>query len=162
MIIQSQIQKQLRIASGAFVGFYECWGDAGAALLSLAIVFSGAFAFSTQPVEAKPSQNSSRIVRNYFVPAPPPYTPSMVPLPLVMTYVQAVTAHGDDAVVKKLTNPYSNNIFTRNQGNMPQVVQPNPYVSYDPGIETRILKRIDYFDSQISSSEKEIGNLLDL
>ena len=45
---------------------------------------------------------------------------------------------------------------------MPQVVQPNPYVSYDPAVETKILKHIDSFDSEISSIEKEIGKLLNL
>jgi hypothetical protein len=138
-----------------------------AALISLAVVFSGSFALSTQSVEAKTSEakasrNSSCRARNYFVPPPPPYTPSVVPSALGMTNAQAVTADADDAVVKKPVNPYSKYIFTRNQGDMPQVVQPNPHVSYYSGVETRILKHIDYFDSQISSSEKEIGKLLNL
>jgi hypothetical protein len=79
-----------------------------------------------------------------------------------MTNAQAVTADAHDAVVKKPVNPYSKYIFTRNQGDMPQVVQPNPHVSYDPGVETRILKHIDSFDSEISSRQKEIGKLLNL
>ena len=132
-----------------------------AALISLAVVFSGSFALSTECVEAKSSRNSSRRARNYFVPPPPPYTPSMVLSALGMTNAQAVT-NAADAVVEKPVNPYSKYIFTRNQGDMPQVVQPNPYVSYDPGVETRILKHIDYFDSEISSIEKEIGKLLKL
>jgi len=82
----------------------------------------------------------------------------MVPSALGMTNAQAVTADADDAVVEKPVNPYSKYIFTRNQGDMPQVVQPNPY----PGVETRILKHIDYIDSEISSHEKEIGKLLNL
>jgi hypothetical protein len=86
----------------------------------------------------------------------------MVPSALGMTNAQAVTADADDAVVKKPVNPYSKHIFTRNQGDMPQVVQPNPHVSYDLGVETRIQKHIDYFDSEISSVEKEIGKLLNL
>lgn len=137
-----------------------------AALISLAVVFSGSFALSTQSVEAKTeaktSRNSSRRARNYFVPPPPPYTPSMVPSALGMTNAQAVTADADNAVVKKPVNPYSKYIFTRNQGDMPQVVQPNPYVSYDPGVEKKILKHIDDIDSEISSIEKEIGKLLNL
>ena len=133
-----------------------------AALISLAVVFSGSFALSTQSVEAKTSRNSSRRDRNYFVPPPPPYTPSMVPSALGMTNAQAVAADADDAVVEKPVNPYSKYIFTRNQGDMSQVVQPNPYVSYDPGVETRIQKHIDYFDSEISGIEKEIGKLLNL
>ena len=64
--------------------------------------------------------------------------------------------------MEKQFNPYGKYIFTRNQGDMPQVVQPNPYVSYDPGVETKVLKHIDYFDSEISSTEKEIGKLLNL
>ena len=133
-----------------------------AALISLAVVFSGSFALSTQSAEAKTSRNISRRARNYFVPPPPPYTPSMVPSALGMTNAQAVTADADDAVVEKPVNPYSKHIFTRNQGDMPQVVQPNPHVSYDPVVETRILKHIDDIDSEISSIEKEIGKLLNL
>jgi hypothetical protein len=131
-----------------------------AAVISLAVVFSGSFALSTQSVEAKISRNSSRRARNYFVPPPPPYTPSIVPSALGMTNAQAVTADADGAVVEKPVNPYSKYILTRNQGDMPQVVQPNPYA--DPGVETRILKHIDYIDSEISSTEKEIGKLLNL
>jgi len=81
----------------------------------------------------------------------------MVPSALGMTNAQVVTADG--AVMEKPVNPY---IFTRNQGDRPLVVQPNPYVTYDPVVETRILKHIEDFDSEISSSEKEIGKLLNL
>lgn len=133
-----------------------------AALISLAVVFSGAFALSSQSVEARTSRNSSHVAGNYFVPAPPPYTPSMVPTALGMTYAQALTVDSDGAVVKKLVDPYSKYIFTRNQGDMPQVVRPNPYTTANPAVEARILKRIDSFDSAISSTEKEIGRLLDL
>jgi hypothetical protein len=133
-----------------------------AALISLAVVFSGAFALSSQSVEARTSRNSSHVAGNYFVPAPPPYTPSMVPTALGMTYAQALTVDADGAVVKKLVDPYSKYIFTRNQGDMPQVVRPNPYTTANPAVEARILKRIDSFDSAISSTEKEIGRLLDL
>jgi hypothetical protein len=73
-----------------------------------------------------------------------------------VTNAQAVTADSDDAVVEK-----SKYIFTRKQGEMPRVVQANPSVS-DPGVETRILKEIDYFDSEISSQQKEIGKLLNI
>lgn len=133
-----------------------------AALIPLAVVFSGAFALSSQSVEARTSRNSSHVAGNYFVPAPPPYTPSMVPTALGMTYAQALTLDADGAVVKKLVDPYSKYIFTRNQGDMPQVVRPNPYATANPAVEARILKRIDFFDSEISSTEKEIGRLLDL
>jgi hypothetical protein len=112
--------------------------------------------------EAKASRNSSRRARDYFVPPPPPYTPSIVSLALNMTYAQTVTANADDAVVKKPVNLYSKYIFTRNKGDMPQVVQPNAYVSYNPAVEKRILKHIDDIDSEISSHEKEIGKLLNL
>ena len=69
----------------------------------------------------------------------------MVPSALGMTYGygQAVTAHADDAVLKK-------------------VAQTNPNVSEYPGFEPKILKDIDCFDSEISSQQKEIGKLLDL
>jgi hypothetical protein len=86
----------------------------------------------------------------------------LLPSALGMTNAQAVTAHADYAFFEKPLNPYSKYIFTRNQGDMPQVVQPNAYVSYNRGIETRILKHIDYIDSEISTSEKEIGKLLNL
>lgn len=83
----------------------------------------------------------------------------MVPPVLGMTNAQAVTPDADDAVVEKPVKPY---IFTRNQGNVSQVVQPNPFVSYNPVAETKILKQIDNFDSEISTHEKEIGKLLNL
>ncbi len=133
-----------------------------AALISLAVVFSGSFALSAQSVEAKTSRTSPRTARNYFVPPPPPYTPSMVPSALGTTNAQAVTADADAAVMDKPVNPYSRDILRRNQGDMPQVVQPNPQVSSDPGVETRIQKHIDHFDSEISGIQKEIGKLLNL
>jgi hypothetical protein len=133
-----------------------------AALISLAVVFSGSFALSTQSVEAKTSRNNSPRARDYFVPPPPPYVPSIVPSALGRTNAQAVTAGADDAVVEKPVNPDSKHIFTRNQGDMPQVVQPNAQVNYDPAVEKRVQKHIDYFDSEISGIEKEIGKLLNL
>lgn len=132
------------------------------AVISLAVVFSGSLALSSQSVEARTTRNSSHAVGNYFVPAPPPYTPSMVPAALGMTYAQALTVDADGAVVKKLVDPYSKYIFSHNQGDVPQVVRPNPYLTANPSVEARILKRIDSFDSEISSTEKEIGKLLDL
>lgn len=45
---------------------------------------------------------------------------------------------------------------------MAKVVQQNSNVSYDPVVEKKVLKRIDYFDSQISSQEEEISKLLNL
>jgi|GEM_PF-3082119 len=119
-------------------------------------------ALSTQSVEAKTSRNSSSRGRNYLVPPPPPYIPSTVPSAMGMMNAQAVTAYADDAVVEKPVNQYSKYMFTRNQGDMQQVAQPNPYASYNRGLETRIRKDIDYFDSEISSHEKEIGKLLNL
>lgn len=133
-----------------------------APLITIAVVFSGAVALSSQSVEAKTSHNSSHVAGHYFVPAPPPYTPSMVPTALGMTYAQALTVDADGAVVKKLVDPYGKYIFTHNQGDVPQVVRPNPYLTANPSVEARILKRIDSFDSEISSTEKEIGKLLDL
>jgi len=79
-----------------------------------------------------------------------------------MEYAQVVSADADGAVVMKPVNPYSPYISTRNQGDMPQVVRHNPYVSYDPGVETRIQKHIDNFDSEIENHQKEIGQLLSL
>lgn len=79
-----------------------------------------------------------------------------------MTYAQALTAGAEHAVVEKLVNSSSKHILARNQGDMPVVVQSNPYASYNPVVETRIQKRIDSFDSEISSIEKDIDKLLDL
>jgi hypothetical protein len=86
----------------------------------------------------------------------------MVPSALATTNAQAVTADADNAVVEKPVNPYSKYIFKRKQGDRSQVVQPNPHGTYDPGVETRIQKHIDSFDSEISSIQKEIGKLLNL
>ncbi len=119
-------------------------------------------ALNTQSVEAKTLRNSSHRARNYLVPPPPPYIPLMAPSAMGMMNTQAVAAYADDAVVEKPVNHYSKYIFTRNQGGLQQVAQPNPYLSYNRGIETKILKDIDSFDSEISSHEKEIGKLLNL
>jgi len=45
---------------------------------------------------------------------------------------------------------------------MPKVAQPNPAVSSDPAVETKIEKLIDDHDSKISGIGKEIGKLLNL
>lgn len=172
-----------------------------ATLIPLAIVFSGSFTLSTQFVEAKTSRSSSLRARNYFVPPPPPYIPTIIPSALGITNAQALTA--DNAVVEKVAKtprsssgragnylvppppPYTPSMVTSalgwtnsqavaaadaivekpvntKQGDMPQVVQSNPYISYHRGVETKIQKEIDYFDSEISSREKEIGKLLNL
>lgn len=129
-----------------------------AALISLSVIFCGLFALSTESVEAKTSRNSSHRDLNYLVPPPPPYMPSA----LEMTSAQTLAAYADYAVVERPVNPYGKYIVTRKQGDRRQVVQPNPYASYDPVVETKIQKDIDSFDSEISSHEKEIGKLLNL
>ena len=125
-----------------------------AALISLAVVLSGSFTLSTQSAEAKTSRNSTRKARNFFVPPPPPYTPtmSMLPSALDLTYAQVVKVNADGTVVVKMAA----------QGDIQQVVQPKPHVSYDHAVETKILKHIDSFDSDISSVQKEITKLLNL
>ncbi len=133
-----------------------------AVLISLAVVFSGSFALSTQSVEAKTSGNSSSRARNYLVPPPPPYTPTLIPSAPGMTNAQAVSADVNDAVVEKPGSPYSKYTSTRNQGNIPHGVQPNPYASYNPAVEKGILRHIDSFDSEISGVQKEISKLLNL
>ncbi|MBS1992027.1 MAG: hypothetical protein JSS83_16005 [Cyanobacteria bacterium SZAS LIN-3] len=122
-----------------------------AALIALTAVFSGSFALSTESVEAKTSRNSTRKSRNYFVPPPPPYTPSMLPTVLGMTNPQQVPA-----------DAYSMYIVTRNQGAMQQAVQPKPQVSYNTGVEPKVLKQVDDIDSEISSIGKGISKLLNL
>lgn len=135
-----------------------------AALIALAVVFSGACALSPQSVEAKTSRNIAGRARNYFVPPPPPYTPSIVTsaLGLGMTNAPGVTADVDHAFVETAVNSYNKYIFRHNEGDVPQVVPPNPYLSYDKVLETRVQKQVDDFDSEISSTQKEIGKLLDL
>lgn len=133
-----------------------------AAIICIAAAFSGAFFVSIQSVEAKTPRNSSHVIRNYFVPAPPPYTPSMVPPGLLMTYAQTLTAGAEHAVVEKLDNFSGKHILARNQGGMPAVVQSNPYLNYNPVVEKRVQKRVDTIDSKISGIEKEIGVLLNL
>ncbi len=137
-----------------------------AALMSLAVVFSGSFALSTESAEAKTSRKSSHTAKNYLVPPPPPYIPTLVPSAIGMTYVQAVTPDGSEAVVKQPVNPYSQYIYARDQRDMTQVVQPKANVSdsllVEKKIQKQIQKQIDSFDSEISSVEKEIGNLLKL
>jgi hypothetical protein len=76
-----------------------------------------------------------------------------------MKSAQGATA---DTIFEKSVNPYSNYTFKRDQGDMPQGVQTKPPVSYDPGVEKKIQKHIDYFDSEISGVQKEISKLLDL
>ncbi|QQR58255.1 MAG: hypothetical protein IPG59_01825 [Candidatus Melainabacteria bacterium] len=63
-----------------------------------------------------------------------------------MTNAQKVKAHAAGALMPVMV----------------KVVQPNSNVSYDPVVESKVLKRIDYFDSQISNQEKEISKLLNL
>jgi hypothetical protein len=86
----------------------------------------------------------------------------MISSALGMPNAYSVAADAYNAVVEKGANPYSKYIFTRNQGVTPQVAQPNPHVSAYPVVEKKMLKQIDYFDSEISSHEKEISELLNL
>lgn len=79
-----------------------------------------------------------------------------------MTNAQAITADANYVVVEKPGNTYSKYVYTHNQGDRTQVVQPSPYVSNYVVVEPRILKDIDHFDSEISGVEKEIGKLLNL
>jgi len=110
----------------------------------------------------KTSRNNSRRARNYFVPPPPPNTPSIVVLS-AMGMRNGRAATSDDELAEKAVNSfYSKYSFTRNQGDIPQVVRPNPYVSYNLGVEKKVLKEIENFDSEISNHEKEIGKLLNL
>jgi hypothetical protein len=146
-------------------------------LISLVLVFSGSFLPSTQSVEAKAPEaktsgvkiaeakiprNSSRTDRNYFVPPPPPYTPSMISVAEGMTYAPVVTVDSDGVIVENPANPYSKYIVTRKPGGMPQVAQPSPYVGRDPIVEKKIQKHIETFDSKISNVQEDISKLLNL
>lgn len=141
-----------------------------AALLSLAAVISGYLALSAQLVEAKNSAHIAHKNRNFLVPPPPPYTPSIITVP------------ASDADVEKQVDLYrkylmsSNSILRQNKDEIPQVGQPhlqvsqpnlqanqaNPYMTFDPKVEKKAQKQMDSFDSRISSKEKEISKLLNL
>jgi hypothetical protein len=139
-------------------------------LLVIAVVFSGSFALSAQSVDAKisdekTSRDNSHTSANYFVPPPPPYTPSIVPSAPApgVTNSQGLTADADGAVVVKQLNPYTTKyIFLPKQRDMTPIVKPNPFVTYNRGVDTKVLKNIDDIDSEISNHEKEIGKLLKL
>ena len=109
--------------------------------------------------EAKISRHSSHRARNYFVPPPPPYTPSI--LVSAMSTKNAGTATADIAMLDRSVNSYGN-YLARNQGDIPQVGRSSLDVSRYLGIEKKAHKEIDQFDSQISNHEKEIGKLLNL
>lgn len=104
----------------------------------------------------KTSRHSSHRSRNYFVPPPPPYAPSIVVSALGMTNTQPAAAN--DAMLEKSVDSY--------QGDMPaQIGGPNAYltsVSAYLRVEKKVHKEIDQFDSEISNHEKEIGRLLNL
>lgn len=113
--------------------------------------------------EAKTSRHSSHRSRNYFVPPPPPYAPSIVVSALGMTNTQPAAAN--DAMLEKSVDSYSKYLM-RHQGDMPaQIGGPNTYltsVSAYLRVEKKVHKEIDQFDSEISNHEKEIGRLLNL
>lgn len=147
-----------------------------AAMLSLAAVFSGSLVLSAQSVGAKNARNISHKDRNYLVPPPPPYTPSIVPMALGLPdEAQTLTIPASDAAIEKQVDLYrkylvsSNNILRHNKSEIPQVgqphtqvTQPNPYMTFDPKVEKKAQKQAESFDSEISKVEKEIGKLLNL
>ena len=79
-----------------------------AALIWLAVAFSGSFTLGTQSVEAKTLRNSSPPAKNYLVPPPPPYIPTMVPASLAMLEAQALAADAQYAVAEKRTRTSRN------------------------------------------------------
>lgn len=133
-----------------------------AALISLAVVLSGALASSTESAEAKNSKKNTHRAGDYFVPPPPPYTPSLVPTALGMTYAPAAEADGDYEIVEVPVNPYTNYIVKRNKVGTPHVAQTSPHVSYDRTEEIKVQKSIEDIDSEISNIQKDIGKLLNL
>lgn len=133
-----------------------------AALMSLAVVLSGALASSTESADAKNSKKNNHRAGNYFVPPPPPYTPSLVPTALGLTYAPAAEADGDYEVVEVPVNPYTKYIVKRNKVGTPHVAQTSPHVSYDRTEEIKVQKSIEDIDSEISNIQKDIGKLLNL
>lgn len=133
-----------------------------AALISFALVLSGALALCTQSADAKNSKKNNHRAGNYFVPPPPPYTPSLVPVALGMPYAPAAEADRDYEVVEVPVNPYTNYIVKRNKVGTPHVAKTSPHVSYDRTDEIKVQKSIEDIDSEISNIQKDIGKLLNL
>lgn len=107
-----------------------------ATFIGLTVVLSGFIALSAQSASANPPQTNAHKDKNYFVPPPPPYTPSLATLRLSMRDVPPAKA---DAVT-----------------------QPTPDVIAPPAFDAKTQQEIDHFDSEISNSSKEISKLLDL
>ncbi len=107
-----------------------------ATLISFTVVLSGLIALTTQSVKAKTPHISAHKDKNYFVPPPPPYTPSLTTARLDMRY--ALSARAEAVVERK-----------------PDLIAP-------PAYDAKTLEQIDGFDTEISNSEKEIGKLLNL
>lgn len=63
----------------------------------------------------------------YFVPPPPPYTPSILPEYGISSMLDAQIQGNATA---KVESPYSKYIYTRNPADAPQIVQPNKYITY--------------------------------
>lgn len=133
-----------------------------AALISLAVVFSGAFALSTQSVNAKTAQSNASKSKNFFVPPPPPYVPSVGPSVLGILNAQAVAANANEAILGNSLDLTGKHSFAHDRSGTSQFVQTTSGVTFSPAVETKIQQHIDDFDSEISNSQKEIGKLLNL
>jgi hypothetical protein len=107
-----------------------------ATLISLTVALSGLLALGTQSAKAKATHISTRKDKNYFVPPPPPYTPSIATARLSMSYALSAKAEA--------------------------VVDHKPDLTAPPVYDAKTLEQIDGFDTEISNSEKEIGKLLNL
>lgn len=104
-----------------------------AVVLSSATVLASACSIALDSAaQAKASTKRHTAARGaYFVPPPPPYQPSVLPEVragrVAMTNVQSEAAA---VTVQKQENRYRKYVYTRNEADMPTVVQPNRYVSY--------------------------------
>jgi len=65
--------------------------------------------------------------KNFLVPPPPPYTPSMLPELQYARYNPGATQRAESA---EDGSPYSKYVYTRSGYEPPKPVQPNKYVTY--------------------------------
>jgi hypothetical protein len=85
---------------------------------------------TTAKTQHKVAQTKHRRIayynKNFLVPPPPPYTPSMLPELQYSRYSQ-YSQRTDSA---EAGNPYSKYVYTRSGYEAPKPVQPNKYVTY--------------------------------
>ncbi len=100
-----------------------------AAVASFAVLASVlSLAATDQAASAKTKKTTQRAPRSYFVPPPPPYTPSILP-DMRRMYGNDVEADSDVDTVQTPQSRWSKYIYVRNGYSAPQSVSPNKYVT---------------------------------